>query len=94
MVEIVDGSGAGSGDLEILVEGGKVTSSVRSLGGQKFKAAFTPHQPLPHRVDIRFNGDTVPGKWNFFFSLCWGYKHCTRLIKRINLSGILQKKNG
>lgn len=59
---LVDGSGAGSGDLEILVEGGRVTSSVRSLGGQRFKAAFTPHQALPHRVDIRFNGATVPGK--------------------------------
>lgn len=59
----VDGSGAGSGDLEILVEGGRVTSSVRSLGGQRFKAAFTPHQALPHRVDIRFNDDTVPGKF-------------------------------
>ncbi|ENN77351.1 hypothetical protein YQE_06176, partial [Dendroctonus ponderosae] len=58
----IDGSGAGSGDLEILVEGGRVTSSVRSLGGQRFKAAFTPHQALPHRVDIQFNGDTVPGK--------------------------------
>ncbi|KAJ8980083.1 hypothetical protein NQ317_009439 [Molorchus minor] len=57
----IDGSGAGSGDLEILVEGGKVTSSVRSLGGQRFKAAFTPHQALPHRVDIKFNGETVPG---------------------------------
>ncbi|XP_048520685.1 filamin-A [Dendroctonus ponderosae] len=57
----IDGSGAGSGDLEILVEGGRVTSSVRSLGGQRFKAAFTPHQALPHRVDIQFNGDTVPG---------------------------------
>lgn len=64
---IVDGSGAGSGDLEILVEGGRVTSSVRSLGGQRFKAAFTPHQALPHRVDIRFNGDTVPGKWIWIF---------------------------
>ncbi|KAK4880796.1 hypothetical protein RN001_008942 [Aquatica leii] len=57
----IDGSGAGSGDLEILVEGGRVTSSVRSLGGQRFKAAFTPHQALSHRVDIRFNGETVPG---------------------------------
>ncbi|XP_050514727.1 filamin-A isoform X1 [Diabrotica virgifera virgifera] len=57
----IDGSGAGSGDLEILVEGGRVTSSVKSLGGQRFRAAFTPHQALPHRVDIRFNGETVPG---------------------------------
>lgn len=62
---LVDGSGAGSGDLEILVEGGRVTSSVRSLGGQRFKAAFTPHQALPHRVDIKFNGETVPGKYLF-----------------------------
>lgn len=70
MFSIVDGSGAGSGDLEILVEGGRVTSSVRSLGGQRFKAAFTPHQALPHRVDIRFNGETVPGKWfNILFLL-------------------------
>ncbi|XP_076270429.1 filamin-type immunoglobulin domains fbug isoform X3 [Rhynchophorus ferrugineus] len=57
----IDGSGAGSGDLEILVEGGRVTSSVRSLGGQRFRAAFTPHQALPHRVDIKFNRETVPG---------------------------------
>ncbi|XP_050306612.1 filamin-A isoform X2 [Anthonomus grandis grandis] len=57
----LDGSGAGSGDLEILVEGGRVTSSVRSLGNQRFRAAFTPHQAIPHRVDIKFNGDTVPG---------------------------------
>lgn len=42
-----------------------MTSSVRSLGGQRFKAAFTPHQALPHRVDIRFNGETVPGKCLF-----------------------------
>lgn len=67
---LVDGSGAGSGDLEILVEGGRVTSSVRSLGGQRFKAAFTPHQALPHRVDIRFNGETVPGKLHAVFLWC------------------------
>lgn len=70
MFLLVDGSGAGSGDLEILVEGGRVTSSVRSLGGQRFKAAFTPHQALPHRVDIRFNGETVPGKLHARF--LWG----------------------
>lgn len=45
------------------MEGGRVTSSVRSLGGQRFKAAFTPYQALPHRVDIKFNGETVPGKY-------------------------------
>lgn len=58
----VDGSRAGSGNLEILVNGGRVTSSVRALGGQRFLAAFTPHQPADHTVQITFNGETVPGE--------------------------------
>lgn len=60
-LNIVDGSRAGSGNLEILVNGGRVTSSVRSLGMQKFIASFTSHEPGPHTVQITFNGDTVPG---------------------------------
>ncbi|XP_039957213.1 filamin-B isoform X3 [Bactrocera tryoni] len=57
----IDGSKAGSGNLEILVNGGRVTSSVRSLGGQRFVASFTPHEPGIHTVQITFNGETVPG---------------------------------
>ncbi|XP_052841047.1 filamin-C isoform X2 [Drosophila gunungcola] len=57
----IDGSKAGSGNLEILVNGGRVTSSVRSLGGQRFIASFTPHEHGTHTVQITFNGDTVPG---------------------------------
>ncbi|XP_037956587.1 filamin-C isoform X2 [Teleopsis dalmanni] len=57
----IDGSKAGSGNLEILVNGGRVTSSVRSLGGQRFIASFTPHEPGTHSVQITFNGETVPG---------------------------------
>ncbi|XP_055852874.1 filamin-A isoform X2 [Episyrphus balteatus] len=57
----IDGSKAGSGNLEILVNGGRVTSSVRSLGGQRFIASFTPHEPGTHTVQITFNGETVPG---------------------------------
>lgn len=60
----IDGSKAGSGNLEILVNGGRVTSSVRSLGGQRFVASFTPHEPGIHTVQITFNGETVPGKTN------------------------------
>lgn len=59
----IDGSKAGSGNLEILVNGGRVTSSVRSLGGQRFVASFTPHEPGIHTVQITFNGETVPGKF-------------------------------
>ncbi|CAD7015333.1 unnamed protein product [Ceratitis capitata] len=53
----IDGSKAGSGNLEILVNGGRVTSSVRSLGGQRFVASFTPHEPGIHTVQITFNGE-------------------------------------
>jgi hypothetical protein len=58
----VDGSRAGSGNLEILVNGGRVTSSVRALGGQRFVASFTPHETGIHTVQITFNNETVPGK--------------------------------
>lgn len=58
---LVDGSQAGSGNLEILVNGGRVTSSVRALGLQRFIASFTPHEIGTHTVQITFNGETVPG---------------------------------
>lgn len=70
----VDGSRAGSGNLEILVNGGRVTSSVRALGGQRFVASFTPHETGIHTVQITFNGDTVPGElmndFSVFKNLC------------------------
>ena len=59
---LVDGSRAGSGNLEILVNGGRVTSAVRALGSQRFIASFTSHEPGKHTVQITFNGDTVQGK--------------------------------
>lgn len=58
----VDGSRAGSGNLEILVNGGRVTSAVRALGAQRFVASFTSHEPGRHTVQITFNGETVPGE--------------------------------
>ncbi|KAK2719655.1 hypothetical protein QYM36_005214 [Artemia franciscana] len=57
----IDGSSAGSGNLEILVNGGHVTSSVSSLGGQKFLASFVPHQASLHTIEMKFNDDPVPG---------------------------------
>lgn len=58
----VDGSGAGSGNLEILVNGGHVTSFVRNLGSQRFLASFVPHEALSHLVEMKFNGEAVPGE--------------------------------
>ncbi|CAB0011178.1 unnamed protein product, partial [Nesidiocoris tenuis] len=57
----LDGSSAGSGNLEILVNGGHVTSFVRNLGNQRFLASFVPHENLSHHVEMKFNGEPVPG---------------------------------
>lgn len=62
---LVDGSTAGSGNLEILVNGGHVTSYVRNLGQQRFLASFVPHSAIRHMVEMRFNGEKVPGEWEF-----------------------------
>lgn len=64
---LVDGSGAGSGNLEILVNGGHVTSFVRNLGDQRFLASFVPHEALVHIIDIKFNGEVVPGRTFFIY---------------------------
>lgn len=61
-VSPVDGSTAGSGNLEILVNGGHVTSYVRNLGQQRFLASFVPHSAIRHVVEMRFNGEKVPGE--------------------------------
>ena len=58
---LVDGSKAGSGNLEILVNGGHVTSFVRTLGNQRFLASFVPHEAVTHLVEMTFNGEVVPG---------------------------------
>ena len=57
----VDGEAAGAGNLEILVNGGHVTSYVTPLGGQKFQASFIPHTRGTHSLDIHFNKEPLPG---------------------------------
>ncbi|XP_050456276.1 filamin-A isoform X1 [Cataglyphis hispanica] len=57
----IDGSRAGSGNLEILVNGGHVTSFVRALGSQRFLASFVPHEAVTHLVEMTFNGEVIPG---------------------------------
>ncbi|XP_014471326.1 PREDICTED: filamin-A isoform X4 [Dinoponera quadriceps] len=57
----IDGSRAGSGNLEILVNGGHVTSFVRALGSQRFLASFVPHEAVTHLVEMTFNSEVIPG---------------------------------
>ncbi|XP_013775194.1 LOW QUALITY PROTEIN: filamin-A-like [Limulus polyphemus] len=56
----INGAEAGSGNLEILVNGGHVTSQVKSLGDHRFLASFVPHMAASHTIDMTFNGEKVP----------------------------------
>merc|ERR1711892_1148666 len=56
----IDGKGAGFGNLEIVVNGGRVTSHVHTISKEQFQANFIPHDPGRHRVDVKFNGEKVP----------------------------------
>ncbi|VDM50092.1 unnamed protein product [Toxocara canis] len=55
----IDASAAGSGNLEIMINGGRVACRVRELGGRHYLAAFTPTQLVTHVIEMRFNGEDV-----------------------------------
>ncbi|KAM3727354.1 Filamin-C [Dirofilaria immitis] len=55
----INASAAGSGNLEIMINGGRVACRVRELGGRQYLASFTPTQAIPHIVEMRFNGENV-----------------------------------
>ncbi|CAG2102208.1 unnamed protein product, partial [Medioppia subpectinata] len=57
----VDASQAGEGQLEIAVNDGEVPNQVQVLGNGKCLVNFTPESLIPHIVDIKFNGENVPG---------------------------------
>ena len=57
----VDASQAGEGQLEISINDGEVPNHVQVLGGGRCLVHFTPEAAKPHTIDIRFNGEAVPG---------------------------------
>ncbi|XP_014668911.1 PREDICTED: filamin-B-like [Priapulus caudatus] len=57
----VDAAKAGSGNLEIMVNGGHVDCEVSNLGNQRFRAHFVPEEPVPHNIEMHFNGQPIPG---------------------------------
>ncbi|CAD5230271.1 unnamed protein product [Bursaphelenchus okinawaensis] len=57
----IDAAAAGSGNLEIIINGGRVTCRVRELATRHFLAEFTPLQPAPHVIEMKFNGEHVRG---------------------------------
>jgi filamin len=57
----VDASEAGEGQLEIAVNEGEIPNQVQVLDNGKCIVDFTPEEPVPHVVDIKFNGHNVNG---------------------------------
>ena len=69
----VDAQYAGSGNLEIMVNDGTIPCSVQNRGNRQFHASFMPKEPIPHYIQMRFNGKEVPGKLclcNFSIANC------------------------
>ncbi|CDW56612.1 Putative filamin [Trichuris trichiura] len=59
---LVDASAAGSGNLEIMVNEGRVHCQVRDLGQRAYVATFIPAQPTTYVIRMTFNG--LPVKVN------------------------------
>lgn len=60
-VRAVETSQAGPGNLEVTVNGGRVPTSAQAQGPHTYAISFTPRESAPHTVDLRFNGEDVPG---------------------------------
>lgn len=58
---LVETSQAGPGNLEVTVNGGRVPTSAQAQGPHTYAISFTPRDATPHSVDLRFNGQDVPG---------------------------------
>ncbi|KAK3589648.1 hypothetical protein CHS0354_015146 [Potamilus streckersoni] len=61
----IDASSAGSGNIEIMVNGGEIACKVQNHGKYRFTASFTPNVAEPHMVEMKFNSVSVVGSpWN------------------------------
>jgi len=58
---LVETSQAGPGNLEVTVNGGQVPTSAQAHGLHTYAISFTPKEPKPHQVELKFNGENVPG---------------------------------
>ncbi|GLH04456.1 Uncharacterized protein GBIM_10161 [Gryllus bimaculatus] len=58
---LVETREAGPGNLEVTVNGGRVPTSAQAQGPHTYAISFTPREAVPHTVDLRFNGEDVPG---------------------------------
>ncbi|XP_021372143.1 filamin-A-like isoform X2 [Mizuhopecten yessoensis] len=57
----IDASKAGSGNIEIMVNDGRIPCSVQNLGNYCFNASFVPDNVEPHSIEMKFNSKPVSG---------------------------------
>jgi hypothetical protein len=62
LLPAVETSQAGPGNLEVTVNGGRVPTSAQAQGPHTYAISFTPREAIAHTVDLRFNGEDVPGE--------------------------------
>ncbi|KAH9526951.1 hypothetical protein DERF_001005 [Dermatophagoides farinae] len=56
---LVEATNAGPGNLEVIVNNGKVPSTPKSLGPSLYAISFVPIDPEIHVIEIKFNGKNV-----------------------------------
>jgi len=59
---LVNAARAGSGNLEIMVNDGKIPCSVQNRGNRQFHASFLPRAPGVHYIQMKFNGQLLYSK--------------------------------
>ena len=47
--------------FEILVNNGQVPTSAQAQGNHTYAISFVPKEAKPHIVELKFNGENVPG---------------------------------
>lgn len=59
---LVEATNAGPGNLEVIVNNGKVASTPQALGPSLYAISFVPKDAETHFVEVKFNGELIPGK--------------------------------
>lgn len=59
----------------MIINNGKVTSNPQALGASQYAITFLPKEVEDHQIDIKFNGELVPGMRKF--SVEFQSIHCT-----------------
>jgi hypothetical protein len=89
----VETSQAGPGNLEVTVNGGRVPTSAQAQGPHTYAISVTPREAIAHTVDLRFNGEDVPGKVWYTCMLCTHSQACipvssAHILKLVDLLAV------